>query len=261
MLQTKKVFRVSHGSAVADFTGAMKEATSRCASHAVAVSVLLAALGGFTPTNAEEFEEFADANPLPTASVHFEQNATDGDVEVVFKVKAADEGLSDLLIISPNGRKVVDFKAPDSYTLGIRQFAFESPEPPEVDALKAAYPEGVYSFLGRTASGQKLAGRSSLSHHLPRPAELVKPTSETLEVSTADAELSWSRIEDVVSYILEIEQDDLNMKLTVRLPASTTSFTFSDGLLLPGEVYELAIGTVNGDGNTSFVETEFTVSD
>ena len=62
----------------------------------MAVSVFLLALGGCTPISETEF---AETNPFPTASVHFEQNATDGDVEVVFKIKAEDEGLSELLVI------------------------------------------------------------------------------------------------------------------------------------------------------------------
>ena len=62
-------------------------------------------------------------------------------------------------------------------------------------------------------------------------------------------------------YILEIEQDELNINLTAFLPASTTSFTLPDGLLLPGEEYKLAIGTVSGEGNISFVETGFTASE
>ena len=62
-------------------------------------------------------------------SVHFEQNATDRDVEVVFEIKGGDEGLAKLAAVSPDGRTVIDFTAPDASTLGIRQFRFESPEP------------------------------------------------------------------------------------------------------------------------------------
>ena len=80
------------------------------------------------------------------AKVHFEQNATDGDVEVVFEIKGGDEGLANLRVVSPDGRIVIDFTAPDASTLGIRQFRFESPEPKDIEGLKTAYPEGVYTF-------------------------------------------------------------------------------------------------------------------
>ena len=92
------------------------------------------------------------AVPFPVASVHLEQNATDGDMEVVFEVKGDQDGLAELLVVSPDGRPVVAFKAPDASTLGIRQFRFESPEPTDAKALQAAYPEGVYAFSGTTSA-------------------------------------------------------------------------------------------------------------
>src|SRR5262245_60106580 len=51
------------------------------------------------------------------ARVHFEQNASDGDAEVVFEAKGGPEGLSKLMVVSPDGRTVVDFTAPDASTL------------------------------------------------------------------------------------------------------------------------------------------------
>ena len=60
------------------------------------------------------------AEPFTVASVHFEQNATDGDVEVVFDVKGGAEGLAGLWLIAPNGRIVADFTASDTMTLGIQ---------------------------------------------------------------------------------------------------------------------------------------------
>jgi hypothetical protein len=240
------------------FAEAKKIAARRCKTSAPAVFVLLWAVCGWASTSQSEL---AQSNPFPTATVHFEQNATDGDVEVVFKVKAKDEGLSELKIISPDGRTVVDFRAPEYSTLGVRQFDFESPEPPDVESLKAAYPEGVYEFFGATSSGDKLAGRSSLNHRLPKTAEFTKPANEDERISVRGSKLSWSQVEDVAYYILEVEQDELKMNLTAFLPAATTSFILPDGLLLTGEEYELAIGTVSEEGNISFIETSFTTSD
>ena len=258
MQETREAFLMSEWRSAADFADTLGASTSRYLTSVPAVFVFLWALSGCTPTGEAEF---AESHPFPTASVHFEQNATDGDVEVVFKIKAEDEGLSQLLINSPDGRTVVDFKALESSTLGIRQFHFESPEPPDVDSLKAAYPEGVYTFSGTTASGDKLAGRASLSHQLPETAEFITLVSENELISVTEPKLSWSQVEDAAYYILEIEQDQLNMNLTAFLPASTTSFTLPDDLLVPGEEYELAIGTVSSEGNISFVEMEFTATE
>jgi hypothetical protein len=44
------------------------------------------------------------------------------------------------------------------------------------------------------------------------------------------------------------------------MPANVTKLSIPDGLLLPGTQYKLAIGTVSEDGNSSFVETDFTTA-
>ena len=200
----------------------------------------------------------AKAVPMPVASVHFEQNATDGDVEVVFKAKGGDDGLASLRVFSPDGRTVIDFTAPDSSTLGMRQFDLESPEPKDVGALKAAYPEGEYVFTARTSSGDRLLGRSRLSHRLPPIAHFVSPIPEAKSVPTNGAEISWRGDAGVAAYIVEIEQDELKTKFEAVLPGSVTTLAVPDGFLRPGTEYELSIGTVSGEGNKSFVETTFT---
>ena len=258
MRDKQKAIVASDESSAAVFAEPLRVAIGWCKASAPAVFVLLWAVCGWTSTSRSDVVQ---PDPFPTATVHFEQNATDGDVEVVFKVKSEDDGLSELSIISPDGRTVVDFKAPESSTLGIRQFDFESPEPPDIESLKAAYPEGVYEFFGATSSGDKLVGRSSLSHRLPKTAEFTKPANEDEKISVVEPKLSWSQVEDVAYYILEVEHDELKMNVTALLPAEVDSFILPEGMLSAGEEYELAIGTVSKEGNISFVETSFTTSD
>lgn len=196
--------------------------------------------------------------PFSVATVHFEQNATDGDVEVVFKIKSGKEGLARLYVISPDGRTIIDFTAPDISTLGIRQFEFESPEPRDIASLKLAYPEGKYIFSGTTASGVRLYGESELSHQLPRVVTLISPVSEAESVVISGLTINWTPVEDVTAYILEIEQVELDVKVIARLPSSITKFTVPDGFLLHNTEYDLSIGTITDSGNASFIETSFT---
>ena len=198
--------------------------------------------------------------PFETASVRFEQNATDGDVEVVFQVKGGDEGLAKLVMVAPDGRTVARFEAPDASTLGIRQFEFESPEPRDVAGLKAAYPEGVYTFTGSTVTGEALHGTATLSHALPATASNLRPGEEDV-VSAEDPEISWAARDDVAAWIVEIEHDGLEVNLTARLPGGATSFTVPDGFLRPGMEYDLGLGSVAEGGNISYVETSFTTAD
>jgi hypothetical protein len=198
--------------------------------------------------------------PFPVATVYFEQNATDGDVEVVFKIKGGDRGLAKLTVVSPDGRTVIDFSAPDASTLGIRQFRFESPEPRDVEALKAAYPGGVYTFAGTTASGDRLRGAATLSHRLPATTSFLNPGAGARGVSTGNLKITWTPLKNVAAYIAYIEQDELDVNITATLPGSATTFSVPDGFLLPGKKYQLGVGTVNDEGNISFIETTFTTA-
>lgn len=206
-------------------------------------------------------KESGPSVPFAVARVHFEQNATDGDVEVVFEVKGGDAGLAKLTVISPDGRTIIDFSAPDASTLGIRQFRFESPEPGDVAGLKSAYPEGMYTFAGVNAAGDKYYGESTLNHKLPATAAFLRPAAGARGVVVKDLEINWTPVKNLAAHIIEIEQDELDINLSAKLPGSVVTFAVPDGFLLPGTEYKLSIGTVTDAGNISVVETTFTTAD
>lgn len=205
-------------------------------------------------------KKFGRPISLALSSVHFEQNATDGDVEVVFEVESDDVGLTKLVVVSPDGRTVIDFSAPDTSTLGIRSFRFESPEPRNIESLKSAYPEGVYTFTGATTAGDIFYGESTLNHKLPASASFLWPAPGALGVGVKDLKITWIPVKNISAYIIEIEQDGLDVKIVAKLPKSESTFTVPDSILLPGMGYHLSIGTVTDDGNISFVETSFSIS-
>lgn len=196
--------------------------------------------------------------PFAVASVRLEHNATDGDAEVVFEVVGGKEGLAKLTVVSPGGRTIIDFTAPDaSASLGIRQFRFETPEPRDVKRLTAAYPEGVYTFVGATAGGARLHGEATLSHKLPATASLLRPAVNARGVDARNLKITWSPAKSAVAYIVKIEEGKLAVSLTSTLPGSVAAFGVPEGFLRPGMEYKLAIGAVSGNGNISFVETTF----
>jgi hypothetical protein len=218
-------------------------------------------LGSYGLTRAAAGKPTTLPESFPIASVHFEQNATDGDMEVVFQIKGDAEGLAHLTVVSPDGRTVMSFEAPDAAsTLGLRQFRFESPEPPDSSSLKAAYPEGVYAFAGWTADGDTLTGQSTLSHRLPPTASVLRPKANAKRVPTKGLEIAWAPVKNLAAYIVSIEQEELGETITARLPARMARFPVPDGFLRPATEYQLGIGTVTADGNTSYVETTFTTA-
>jgi hypothetical protein len=205
-------------------------------------------------------KESGPSVPFAVASVHFEQNATDGDAEVVFEVKGGKEGLAKLAVVSPDGRTVIDFTAPDASTLGIRQFRFETPEPGDVKSLKSAYPEGVYTFAGATAAGGKLHGQATLNHKLPATASFLQPRAGARGVGAKNLKITWTPVKNLAAYIIGIEQRKLGVNLMAKLPGSVATFAVPDGFLRPGTEYQLVLGTVSDEGNISFVETTFTTA-
>ena len=221
----------------------------------IAIVMVLVSLGC-----AQAPEETSNLTPFAVANVRFEQNATDGDVEVVFEVKGGDDGLNKLTVISPDDRVVIDFTAPDNTTMGIRQFRLESPEPKDVEALKSAYPSGVYKFSGMTNGGIKFYSESTLNHKLPETVSFIRPEAEEEDVNIHNLEITWSPVKNIAAYVLELEQDELGINILVRLPALQNSFIVPEGILQAGMEYTLSIGTVTKEENRSFVETTFTTA-
>ena len=209
-------------------------------------------LGSQRPSVAQQ----APAKPFELMSVRMEQNATDEDAEVVFEA-TGDKGLVKLTVVSPDGRSVIDFSAPAG-SMGIRQFRLESPEPGDIASLKEAYPEGVYRFTGTTSTGTKLAGETKLSHALPPVASIVGPRGGG--VAAEKLEINWAPVEGVAAYVVSIEQEEMNLSVEARLPATASRFRVPDGFARPGTAYKLAVGAVMESGNASFVEKTITTA-
>jgi hypothetical protein len=137
---------------------------------------------------------------------------------------------------------------------------FESPEPKDVESLKAAFPEGVYTFEGTTAKGGQFRGTSRLTHELPPPVSFLHPAQRAEDVEVENLEITWTPVENLSGYVIELEQPKLDVKLIVHQPASAARFAVPNGLLVPGMKYHLGVGTVSANGNISFVETSFTTA-
>jgi hypothetical protein len=217
----------------------------------------LLALAFFGNHRASASEEQAGTpQSFSVASVHLEQNATDGDVEAVIEAIGGDAGLTKLTVVAPNGEIIVEVKAPVGGTLGMRQFHFETPEPKDMDSLKKAFPEGAYTITGTTADGKTLSDNSTLTHKLPTPTKILRPQADAKNVDPHHLEITWNAVKDAAGYTIEIEGNG-GADLTAKLPKSVTKFSVPDGFLLPGADCQVGIGTVSADGNVSVVEIEF----
>ena len=201
-------------------------------------------------------------SPFEEASMVVEQNATDGDTEIVIFGIAGDEGLRLLRIRSPDGRRVATLLAPDPTTLGMREFLFETPEPPG-EAILAAYPEGRYVLYGESVTGEEFRSVLTLSHQLPAPATILHPADEAELPAGESLVIRWSRVPGIAEYVLEFENEteEREQALTINLAPDITSFRIPAKLLPPGGEFQVGIHTVAENGNIVAVETTFTTEE
>ena len=200
--------------------------------------------------------------PFESASIRFEQNATDGDFEVVMELTGADEGLTRLKVVSPAGDLLVDFTSHGDESMGMRKFVMESPEPDDMESMEKGFPEGAYQFTGIDTEDNGFKGEATLSHQLPATASFLYPEAEAEDVPIEGMVVKWSPVEGISAYMVEVEAEEegMNDSITATLPGSAQSFAVPDGFLQPGAEYKVAIGTVGAGGNRSFVEATFTTA-
>jgi hypothetical protein len=194
----------------------------------------------------QEFEEL---------TMTLERNATDGDTEVVFFAKTETDGLRRLQIVAPDGRRVAGFDG-DKRGIGIREFVLESAEPPELDLVLRSFPEGTYTFLGRTVGGQCVLGESDLSHTLAPATTLLTPAEDAV-VELDDLLLSWTAVPGAERYVVELNNEDTGSEFTFEVFPPTVSLTIPAVLLTADSEYQFAVGAKMPDGNVTFVELAF----
>ena len=192
------------------------------------------------------------------AEIIFEQNATDGDVEVVIFAKLEDPnaGMQKFWLCAPNGKEVYKFSSPKkNNNIGGREVVVESPEPIDPTIVKDAYPEGTYTFVGKSFDNEWFLSEAELSHTLP-DVSIVFPIADT-EVPVSMFNVTWTAVTSPTEkFIVELvnEDSDLQEELVVDIPADRNSFRAPEEWMVPGSEYQVVVGIVNEFGNRSFRE-------
>jgi hypothetical protein len=172
---------------------------------------------------------------LDEAKVFIEWNSRDDDYGIHFFWDG--EPWKRMRVRNHRGKKVLDVRTRKNLRQqGLTEGFFESAEP-ETSELSLAeflerFPEGEYTFRGRSNEGDRLVGEAEFTHNIPDPPNVTAPTESG---NPADiASIVWDAGgPDIVGYevvaelVLEVDDEEIVYVNTATLPGTATMFTAS----------------------------------
>ena len=208
-------------------------------------------LGGFVPKSwaGKEVGEFDALN------LFIEFNSTDNDAGIQLFLDA--DPWETLTIRDPSGKKILSIKASGGLgELGLTELFFEGGEPSPAEVL-AAFPEGEYEVEARTIEGDVLVGTADLSHEF-LAAPVFSPSGGAV-VDRNNTVVTWEAVTGAVAYEVIVENEDLGISMTFRVPASTSplSLPLPPALLLPNTEYDIEVLAIGENGNKTITESNF----
>ena len=204
--------------------------------------------------------------PLAAATLIVEVNATDGDAGLQFFLDG--EPWNSMTISDPNGNVVVDVDAKGRLkNWGLTELFSESNEPAftevPLEEFKARFPEGEYTFVGKTIDGERLVGTARLSHDIPDGPKIITPADDAT-VSRGGVVARWQAPPEaagikIVGYRVIVTREDPLRVYQVELPASARSVPIPAVFLQRNTEYELEIQAIEESGNWTFSTSFFSV--
>ena len=205
---------------------------------------------------------------LDAAEVFIEWNSTDTDFGIQFFWDG--EPWRRMTVRTEKRRPVLSVRLTGNVRVqGLTEGFFESAEPPaeelSMEDFFARFPEGTYSFVGKSNEGKaRLVGEAEFTHILPAPPEnlfpaegdLVSHTGFTASFDPVTEDFEGNPL-DIELYELIVEKEDdepILQVFQVTLPPGQTS------VLVPGEFlesdteYKLEIIAQEESGNRTITE-------
>ncbi len=203
---------------------------------------------------------------LDAATLIIEVNGTDGDAGLQFFLDG--EPWNAMTISDPTGHVVVDVDAKGRLKdWGLTELFSESNEPPFTEVplaeFKARFPEGKYTFVGKTIEGEQLVGTARLSHDIPDPPVITSPADDAT-VGRVGVVARWQAPPeppgiDIVGYRVIATREDPLRVYQVELPASARKVPIPAAFLQSDTEYELEIQAIEQSGNWTFATSFFSV--
>ena len=225
----------------------------------------------------------SQGEPLDTAKLYIEHNATDEDTGVhgLFGGSA----WSELCIWDPTGRLIliVDPQGPLN-DLKVADLFFESREPPadeySLEDLRADFPEGEYTVGGTDFEGTPRAGTALFTHNVPAEPSITSPEladdedrADHVLVDPIGLVIKWDPVIELVSgtsltitgyevIITKVEHEDPHgwsrPVYDVHVGPESSFLPVPDGFLESDTVYELEVLALEASGNQTISVGFFT---
>jgi hypothetical protein len=224
------------------------------------LSVFLAAMTGVGPAAVPAQPEQVE---LEIARIFIEYNFSGNDLG--FHVFLDGEDWTDLKISDPTGTKIFDVSGKGGYAnLGLTELFFEGAEPnlsdvPVADLL-ALFPEGEYTFIGKTVDNQKIVGTATLTHNVPDA-----PTVSTQAAACGNTiDITWTPVNGPAAILpggtVEIVGYQVIVgSFQVTVPANVTSVTVPEQFYqsLESGVQDFEVLAIDVSGNQTIREGTF----
>jgi hypothetical protein len=204
--------------------------------------------------------------PFADARLKIEVNATDGDAGL--QVFLDGEPWKAVSLYNPDGRKLVEITAKGPLkNYGLTELFSESSEPSfdvfPIEEFKLLFPEGVYTFRGKTIDGKHLLGKARLTHDIPGGPRILRPRDDA-QVSRDHVVVAWKPVRtppgvEIVGYQVVVTREDPLRVLSVDLPASARRLPVPAEFLQRGTEYKAEVLAIEKSGNQTLTEVAFTV--
>jgi hypothetical protein len=217
----------------------------------------------------EPTAQVAKKKPIPYEinDLFIETNATDGDIGL--QLLADVDEWNKFTLRDPKGRKLM-MKAQTKGRLhgwGLTELFWETAEPEfsevPLSKFKKRFPEGKYSFRGRSVDGRKIVGSDTLTHVIPDGPVVTSPTQDE-QVDVNSLTVSWEPVTnpagvEIVSYQVIVVQEPVE-RVTLNLDADVTSVHIPAEALTPGAPEtKVEVLAREKSGNQTITEVPFSV--
>ena len=187
--------------------------------------------------------------PFEAARLIIEFNSTDEDIGVQFFLDV--DSWKTVKVLNPRGQKIFDAAASANLLRqgGGTELFLESSEPTldelSIEEFFELFPEGTYTFTGRTPDGEKLVGAARFTHNIPAGPEIVMPqlpaNDECAENVPLPVVIAWN---DVTTSIEDKPLDVVRYEvIVVTSPVLLTVATAGDA----AQTLTRAAGGLGGD--------------